>query len=249
MGEGSQAGAATYNSEMVLAARVENFHTRRRDWGLKRALHWQVMSLLFKLGIRVHYVFLEPNLGEIFGEEKPVVPEGFDTRIVGLETMLPVAGIVPDLDREFLETVFARGDLCVANFRGEEVVGFAFFSFTRARMTPQLDVLVPKGFIYGYKGWTHPDYRRSNLTSSRVYVRHRWMRQHHSLRGINYIETHNYASLLRSYRAPHHRRIKMGLCGWFTLFGRQIPFNSRRAKWLGFEMVRKEDHRPRNYTV
>src|SRR4030095_2739117 len=98
----------------------------------------------------------------------------------------------------------ARGDLCVANFRGEEVVGFAFFSFTRARVTPQLDALVPKGFVYGYKGWTHQDYRRANLTSARVHMRHHWMRQNHSLRGINYVETHNYASLLRHYRPPRH---------------------------------------------
>ncbi len=39
----------------------------------------------------------------------------------------------------------------------------------------------------------------------------------------------------------------MGLCGWITLFGRQIPFNTRRAKWIGFELVRKEDHRRRQY--
>ena len=248
MGKGSRTRVATYNFGMMpLDSRVENFRTRRRDWGLTRALHWQVMSVLFKLGIRVHYVFLEPNLLEILGEEKPVVPEGFDTRIVGLETMLPFAGIVPDLDREFLETAFGRGDVCIANFRGDEVVGFAFVTFTRARVTPQLDVIVPKGFLYVYKGWTHPDYRRANLASSRVYLRHRFMRGNHSLRGLSYIETHNYVSLLRGYRAPQHRRIRMGLCGWLTLLGRQIPFNSRRAKWIGFEMVRKEDDGRRQY--
>jgi hypothetical protein len=65
---------------------------------------------------------------------------------------------------------------------------------------------------------------------------------------LSYIETHNYLSLLRRARVPTQRRIPMGMCGWFTLFGREFPFNTRRAKWIGFEFVRKEDERVRRIT-
>ena len=105
-----------------------------------------------------------------------------------------------DLDRPFLELAIARGDVCIANFHGADLVGFAFVSFTRAPVSAQLDVLVPKGFQYVYKGWTHPDYRRANLGKARMYLRHGLLREHHAQRGISYVETHNYRSLLHGYR-------------------------------------------------
>lgn len=64
---------------------------------------------------------------------------------------------------------------------------------------------------------------------------------------ISMAETHNYPSLLHGYRHPRLRGLRMGFCGWITVFGRQIPFNSRRARWIGFEFVRREDHRRRQY--
>jgi hypothetical protein len=232
---------------MSMSTKWNNFRHRQRSWGLQRALHWEVMNFVAKLGVHVHYVIVETNLREIHGEERPLVPPGIDTRFVGTDELLPYIDRVPDLDRGFLDSVFARGDVCIANFHGDELVGFAFISFTRARASAQLDVLVPDGFQYVYKGWTHPDYRRSNLTAARIYLRHQLLRQNHSLRGISYVETHNYASLLHRYRHPRERSLSMGLCGWFTLFGRQIPWNSRTAKWIGFELVRKEDLGRRQY--
>lgn len=224
------------------------FQKRRQDWGLKRALHWVLMNLLRRLlGLRLYYVLVESNVREIVGEQQPPVPEGIDTRIVGIEELFPFAGKVADLDREFLETVRARGDVCIANFRHDELVGFAFVSFTRARASAQLDVLVPKGFQYVYKGWTHPDYRRANLGAARVYLRHGLLRENHGQRGISYVETHNYASLLHGYRHPRERSLLMGFCGSITVFGREIPFNSRRARWVGFEMVRRTDPGLRQY--
>ena len=39
----------------------------------------------------------------------------------------------------------------------------------------------------------------------------------------------------------------MGFCGSMTRLGREIPFNSRRARWIGFEIVRKDDPGVRQY--
>jgi hypothetical protein len=106
---------------------------------------------------------------------------------------------------------------------------------------------VPAGFRYGYKGWTHPDHRRQNLSRMRGFVRRSCVAKDHQVRTISYIETHNYASLLHSYRSPTLRSIRMGFAGWITLFGRKIPFNSRHARWVGFEFVRKHDPGRRQY--
>jgi hypothetical protein len=114
-------------------------------------------------------------------------------------------------------------------------------------VTEQLEVLVPDGFRYGYKGWTHPDHRRRNLSQKGTWVKKTQAGRPFGERGIWYIETHNYASLLRGYRNPRVRHINMGVVGWFTLFGRQIPFATRTAKWIGFHFSRRGQQPRRQY--
>jgi hypothetical protein len=224
------------------------FRQRLRDWGLRRTLYWYLMHALSKFGIRLHYVRVGADMREFLATEvAPETPQGYDTRVVGIDELLPFAGVVPDLDREFLVAALQRGDVCTANFFNRELVGFSFSTLERARVSAQLDVLVPDGFRYSYKAWTHPDHRRHNLSRARGYVRRQTLKWGHEVRSISYIETHNYPSLLHSYRHPRDRSLPMGFCGWFTLFGRQIPFNSRRAKWIGFEFVRKGDDGRRQY--
>lgn len=228
--------------------KIANFSGRRRDWGLKRALHWEIMHTLELLGVSVNYVRVGGDMREILGETRPEVPPGYDTRMVGLAELLPYVGEETGLTREFLEAAFARGDRCTANFFGERLVGFSFNCYTRARVNDQIDVIIPEGFRYGYKAWTHPEHRRARLSKMRGYVRRRTLPFDIDCRSISYVATHNYPSLLHGYRHPRVRGLAMGLCGWVTVFGRKIPFNSRRAKWVGFEFVRREDAGRRQYT-
>jgi hypothetical protein len=229
--------------------KIANFNVRRRDWGWRRALHWEVMSGLAWLGIRVHYVNIGADMQQIIGEEKPEVSPEYDTRMIGFDEIVSYVDRVPGLSRENLETAFGRGDVCAANFYHGELVGFSFCSYTRARVTDQLDVLVPEGFRYGYKGWTHPDHRRANLQLMRSYVRRIANPADRDKRSLEYIETHNYASLLHRYRHPVSRKIRAGFAGWITIGGRQIPFSTRHARWVGFLFVRKGDLRRRQYIL
>ncbi len=155
----------------------------------------------------------------------------------------------PDFSKEFLEEAFARGDECGANFHDGKLIGFGFQCRTRAPVTEQLDLLVPPGFRYGYKAWIHPDHRRRNLSRIQGYVRFNTLPRPFEERSISYIETHNYPSLLHSYVHPRLRHLRTGYVGWVTLFGRQIPFNSRGAKRIGFEFVKKSDTRIRQYVL
>lgn len=222
-----------------------NFNRRRKSWGSWRALHWLLMHSLAKyLGFHSHFVLVTTELPRDIAP--PEVAEGYETRPVGLNDLLPFAGNVPDLSREFLEQAFARGDECVANFWGQDLVGFRFQSRTRAPATNQLDVLVPKKFRYGYKAWVHPEHRRRNLSVMQIYVMNALPRAF-TEREIGYIETHNYPALLFGYRAPESRSLMLGRIGWFTLVGRQIPFRTPYAKWVGLEFVRKDDAGVRQY--
>jgi hypothetical protein len=178
---------------------------------------------------------------------RPEVPHGYETRVVGLEDMLPFAGSVPDLSSEFLKEAFSRGDECAANFYDGRLVGFGYVCRSRSRATEQLDVLIPPGFRYGYKEWTHAEHRRRNLSDMRGHVRFTTLPRPYEERSISYVETHNYASLLHGYTHPRSRGLRMGFVGWFNLFGRQFPFSSRRARWVGLEIVRKSDDGRRQY--
>lgn len=228
-------------------SRIDNFKQRARDWGLKRAVYWNVMSVLARVGIHVHYVTVGTDRREIDLEEAIESPPGYESRPVGLDEILTYVDRVPGLVRDHLEVAFGRGDYCIGNFHGGDLVGFAFESWTRARVNDQLDVLVPKGFRYGYKAWTHPDHRRMHLSRLRAYTRRLHLKRPHEERSIGFVETHNYESVLHTYRHPNLRGLRMGLCGWITLLGKQFPFNTRRAKWIGFEMVRKNDDGRRQY--
>ena len=244
----SKSGLSAVRAEAIRPSKLEAFGARVRDWGVRRALYFQLMNPLRNyLGFAIHYVGIESIHLDSSESECPDVPVGYDTRLAGLTDMLPYAGRVSDLSKELLEQRFEQGDECVANFFGAELVGFSFISRVRTRATDQLDAIVPAGFRYSYKSWTHEDHRRKNLGRMRTHVRVCTAQRPFQERSIWYVETHNYASLLHSYAHPRKRAISMGFVGWFTLFGRQIPFSTRRAKWVGFELRRREDTTARQY--
>ena len=224
---------------------IEGLTSRINDWGLLRTLYWYFMTLVQQVFcFRIHHVFINPRLSG-----KVVIPlrPGYAHRDVSPAELIPYAAgsdeLGEELDSKLLNEFSERGDVCVASFFGEELVGFSFSSTTRAPVTPQLEVIVPPGFRYGYKSWTHPDHRRKKLSLGRTETK-----RSRELISIYYIETHNYPSLLRPYRHPSSRRVHMGYVGWIEFLGRDYPFASRRAKWVGCEFVRRSSTFKRLYT-
>lgn len=212
---------------------------RAREWGWRRALYWQLMHALARgTGFHIHYVHVGADRPDLRYRERPQVPPGYSTRLGQREDFLPFVGRLPSLDREFVDEAFSSGDQCSVTFHRGELVSFCFATRTRARVTEQLEVRVPEGFRYVYKSWTHPDHRRRNLSRMGAFVRNATGGVPFEERTISYVETHNYAVLLRN-RHPSDRSIQFGYAGWLTLFGRQVPFRTRKAGWIGFEFSRK----------
>ena len=129
-----------------------------------------------------------------------------------------------------------------------ELVSYGFATRVKARVTPQLELHVPKNFRYAYKSWTRDDHRRKHISRMGGHVRafHNPKRKYEE-RALWIVLVHNYASLLHGYRFPSERGFRMGYVGWIRLFGKQIPFNSRKAKWIGLEVRRRGDERVRQY--
>jgi hypothetical protein len=224
---------------------VEGLKERLKDWGPLRTLYWYFMTLVQRIsGLRLHHVFLHAGLP---GRVPIPLEPGYVHEDVSPVALIPHIGdaeeLSQELDPEFLESSCDNGDVCIASFLGNKLVGFDFSSTTRAPVTSQLELVVPPGFYYSYKSWTHPDHRRKKLAAGRIEILRR-----RDMMAVYYVETHNYPSLLRPYRYPSARRIHMGYAGWIEVLGREYPFATRKAKWLGFEFIKKGATFKRLYT-
>lgn len=222
---------------------------RINDWGWRRAIFWQVMHTLKEyFGITLSYVRVSADRLDLRDPTPPDIPPGYDVRIATKEDFEPFVGKVEFLDREFVDNAFAHDDEASIAIYNGELVGYSFVTRVKARVTPQLELHVPKNFRYAYKSWTREDHRRRYVSRMMGHVRlYNNPRREFKERGIWIVFVHNYPSLLHSYRYPSERSIPMGYVGWITLFGKQIPFNSRKAKWIGLEVRRQGDERVRQY--
>ncbi len=222
----------------MLKSVYQNFSNRAAQWGVRRALYWQLMHACKNwLGFNIHYVKLGSGMRNIYEDERPTFPEGYQVKMVCLQDLLAFADSIPDMSSAFLKTAFGNGDLCVASFCGAELVGISFESGTRAPVTRQLELEIPKGIDYIYKTWIHPQHRQKNLSQVQGWVRRQSRGVDTQTWSMWYVETHNYPSLLHSYLHPRERRISGGLIGWVRLFGREFPFRSPRARWLGIKFA------------
>ena len=178
-------------NQSLQPSRLDRFKARARDWGWKRAAYWYFMHALGRgLGFHIQRVNVEADRVDLIDPIPPVVPSGYVTKLCSNADLQSFK--VPNLGQEFIDEVFDRGDECAASFYRGELVAFRFTSRTRTMVTDQLDVLIPKGFRYSYKAWTHPEHRRKNISRMCLYVEQTQSHRPFEERGIFYVETHNY---------------------------------------------------------
>ena len=214
-------------------SRVREILAGWREVGIATALHAAVFRRLARLGLHLNVVELgddDPTIAH------PELPPGYTTRPVPLEELWDWVGRVPDLDADFLDRAIARGDRCVGNFFGDELVGFGFVTRSRAPVTDQIDVVIDDWLVYRYKGWTHPDHRRKHLSHARGRINRTLFPMGPGMRTVSYVAVHNLASKL------HHadvRPVRLGYCGHLRLFGRDYPFTGRVPRRFGFRFERR----------
>ena len=217
--------------------------------GTMRVIHRRIMSLFrTAIGLRLNKIYVGADRPDMLEASKFELPPGYTSRLCSKEDLLPFVEDGIGLSAEFLEAAYAKGDDGIAAFYDDELVAYKFAARGRVQLTQQLDAIVPEGFRTTYKAWTHMEHRRKNLTNHLSYKLGNacWDRNYRE-RAIWYIETTNYASRLHGHLNPKIWSLSMGYFGWITLFGREIPFNSRWAKRIGFMAVAKSDTQVRLY--
>ncbi len=222
---------------------------RIKDWGWRRVLFGTFLRILYRLvGLRLNRVWI--GHGRLDLEPPPFdPPEGYDVRMVTREDLMPFARKEYLLDPEFLDVAFGNGDIVTAAFYDGDLVSYTFNTTKRTIVDDQLELLVPDGFRYGYKGWTHPDHRRKYVSRMLWAPRRKYYEENNlNHRGAWYIQLNNYPSRLYTHRHLNMIGIRTGFFGSVRLFGREIPFNSRWARKMGLILVRKGDNNTRLYT-
>lgn len=229
---------------------MDNFK-ERLEWGLPRMFAFYVFTLLEKwFGFHVYRVWVSSGLfGAKLDQLPQAIPEAYPTRRVEPRDLIPYVSAENKLSEAFLKGAQARGDVATVVFHKEKIVSYGFESHTRTPFEHGLELIVPPGFRYGYKSWTHSDFRRKGLTKLISKVKWDERRAQGRLkRRIWYIKFHNYPSLLTDvYEPPHQRPIHVGTLVVLKIIGRTLCFNSRRAKWFGSVLVRKSQPAYRTY--
>lgn len=229
---------------------VEQFK-ERLEWGVPRLVASYFFGGLERfLKLHVYRVWVGTGMRTARHDHLPKeIPDEYPTCRLKPRDLIPYASEKNGLNEAFLKAAQARGDRATAVFHKNKVVSYSFESTTRTPFEHSLELLIPPGFLYSYKSWTHPDFRRRGLTKYRGKVNfdERWAKGGLK-RGIWYIKFHNYPSLLTNiYQQPHQRPLYAGSMIVLKAFRRTFFFNSRRTKWFGCVLVREGEDVGRTY--
>lgn len=143
------------------------------------------------------------------------------------------------LDKARIDASLARGDICSASFAGDEMVGYAWNAYTMAPHIDDIWIEFQAPYRYGYKSFVHPDHRGQRISNGMAGHSDPDSIQMGFTQAISFVETHNYKSIRSNRRHPGREFI--GFAGYFSLFGRVIPFRTRSVKKLGFRFVPPEE--------
>lgn len=167
-------------------------------------------------------------------------PSGYDTRSVSqLEFNRMLCEDLKGVDYAW---AFERGDICIANVRDGEIVGYSFSSFKPTFVQPGLVFKFPGGFIYAFAGKTAVLHRGKKLQPECWKARSReYRRKYGTVFGaIWYVNVTNLESLASTRHADLNEKLH-GYAGYMMCFGRWITFATPGCKRLGVGFFRDQE--------
>ncbi|MBM4202825.1 MAG: hypothetical protein FJ194_01565 [Gammaproteobacteria bacterium] len=185
------------------------------------------------------FVLARVSVRNITAEAVPGnVIEGLSVRLASRAELLQAAEEKPDaLSTDFVNAALDRGDICVAAFDGEHLVGFIWGSFSTAPHSDGLWVKAEHPYRYGDKSFVEPQYRGQRLVFALQRARDMVCLERGYPLNVGFIETHNYPSLLATIRSGSKR---VGYAGYVRLFGRSYPFRTPGVVPHTFQFYRRE---------
>ncbi len=161
------------------------------------------------------------------------LPRDISLAIIDRDTLLRASeDPVLSMTREFVEAALERGDVAFGAFKGDRVVAYMWRTYTAAPHVDGLWVRVNKPYCYGYKQFTHPDYRGQRLSTAVSQASEPYFRARGSNYSIGFIDIHNRSSLASD---KGKGMVAIGHAGYLNWFGRCFTYRTPRVKRTGFE--------------
>lgn len=207
---------------------VDELVTHYRTWGLTKALHYWLMEAL-KRWLFLCVVDLRPLNAK---PKLPSLPAGRSVHVATrpeLERLTDES--IYEIRRSFIDAALARGAFCVAAFQDDKIIAYVWRSFCATPHVAGLWVDFGRKYRYGYKAFTHPDFRREGLQHAIAFVADAEAIRQGYTHAIGFAETHNFASLISDAKRGHER---VGYAGYLRFRGRVFPFRTPGAKRHGF---------------
>ena len=207
------------------------FRTDVERFGWRASLIARLMRRLQKrLGVHVCRVRIRPLIAD---RPAAQLPPGLRVDRLDRET-LHRACEDPEisLSREFVEAALERGDVSFGVLDGDRLVSYMWRTHTAAPHADGLWVRANRPYAYGYKGFTHPDYRGQHLNPAVSLYSDAYNVARGYTHNIGFIDVHNLSSLAtRKYKG----NVPIGYAGYVNWFGRCVTFRTPGVKKTGFE--------------
>ena len=207
---------------------IGNIATEYRKWGLIKFLHSCAMLALgrwlFLCAVDLRPLYAEPKL--------PKLKPGRSVRVATQQELeLLVEEPIYELSKSFIQTALRRGAYCVAAFEDNKIIAYTWRSYSATPHADGLWVEFGPECRYGFKAFTHPDFRRQDLHHTISLMSDADSIRRGCTHSIAFIETHNYPSLLSNAKRGNKR---VGYAGYLRVHGRVFPFRTPGAKRHGF---------------
>ena len=213
-----------------------NFDALRKDigrWGIARAMYARVMPRLEALlSFRIFVIHTR-----VLNTDAPLdtLPAGCSIGLIGQQELLAFADDADlDLSSAFVMSACARGDLCFGYVERGKLVAYVWVGVGRTPAEAGLWVEFATGDAYSYAAFTRSSHRGRRLQQRLANCSDRWLTAHGHFHNIDYIQTHNIASIIADKGHGNHA---IGYAGHLRWFGRTYCFHSSGVVARGFRFV------------
>jgi len=191
-----------------------------RQWGFRRAVWARVMRL-----VRPWLVLVRVNVRDIYSDIEVAESEnGISIREPSPNELLAASSEHPNqLSPTFVNDALTRHDFCVAAFDGSRMIGWVWGSVDKAPHDEGLAVQVNPPYLYGYKGYTAPEYRGRRIWARIAELRNKIGAERGCSRFVGFVESHNHAAIQANKRLGNRL---VGYAGYIKFFGKSYPFRT-----------------------
>ncbi len=159
----------------------------------------------------------------------------FDARRASLEECLTAAqDPVMQLTAPFVTTAFAEGAMCHATFSDGQMVAYAWRASKTAPHDTLVGIQISPGVSYGFKAFTHPEYRGLGLYSAITAVEYATCQVSGIRTGVSFTAWDNVASKAADDKLGNTR---VGAAAILSFGGRVKCMHSKGALSSGIRFV------------